>query len=194
MKPCIKRYIVYIAPELQKFNDTNWTNKFFEQFQDNNCFEDFDLPKYPDEFIEQFSTEEGIVDYLKGRPKQSVIRLSTFLSSVWRNNTGLLRKLTSFNNWKDKAVPIEKILVYPAEPSFHDYFEENEYLLCRILEDRRIMDELPYRNYEEGTSVIFKTLLAVQKDQNYRIFDGVHRAVQLALNGDKELLLHYGHR
>lgn len=190
----MRKYILYIAPELHKFEELNWTNKFFKQFQDNPCFDEFNLPKDLNEFSQQFSTKEGILGYLNERPEQNVIALSGFLSSTWRNNPGLFNKLTSNSNWEDLAVPLQRILVYPAEPSFHDYFEENEYLLCRILEDRRIMDELPYRNYKEGTSVIFKTLLAVQKDQNYRIFDGVHRAVQLALNGDKELLLHYGHR
>lgn len=185
----MRRYILYLAPELQKFKDRNWALKFFAKFQNHELFEEFNLPMDIEIFAKQFSEKETIIKYLENQTQQTIIKLSRFLSIQWREN-GAAHKLDKFQDWRDEEIEIGSIFVYPAEECLNTFFAENDFSLLRIVADQRIMSSKPYYTYTPGSKVDFKTLLAIKKgNTNYHIFDGVHRAIQLAVNGEEVLYL-----
>jgi hypothetical protein len=63
--------------------------------------------------------------------------------------------------------------------------------LSRIIGDPELAQHDPYKSSGVGRSVEFPICMTVRINGRYRLFDGVHRAIQMARNGKQTIRVVY---
>lgn len=106
--------------------------------------------------------------------------------SIWRNNDVRV-KLRQGKTWATRPIPITELDVQQAESRHGQIWARNRYSLVALVADEELRQLEPYSRYGAGQEVAFPIVLALLRDGRYRIFDGVHRAYQLVLNGKAEI-------
>jgi len=101
----------------------------------------------------------------------------------WRHN-GVATKLAR-SGWVCQMVPVDLLEVVYADPELHDVFRQLGHKLVAIAKDPRVLTHRAYAGKPIGNPVDVRLLLGEKNgDGRFRIFDGVHRAVQLVRNGE----------
>jgi hypothetical protein len=178
----IEAHKVYLTAELQKFHSTSWSSKFLGEIPPDalRFLSQVGLPIKPEEFSSSLGSHSSISVFLRERSSSEIERLSQILST-FRNN-GVHGKITAHQVWKTvRNVPLANVYVYPAEPSLKDLFRRNSWKLLSIVGDHDLWISKPYNQWSREREVEYRICLADNLgNENFKVFDGVHRAIQLA--------------
>lgn len=173
---------VYLTAELRKFNSTTWSEKFLREIprEDKDFLGQLGLPLSPMEFSSSLESHPLILEFLEKVPSPQIDRLSRVLST-FRNN-GVYGKIIPHGNWITVPnVQLANVFVYPAEETLKGLFKKNNWKLFSIVADQDLWKAEPYNRWSKDREVEFRTCLADKLSGDaYKIFDGVHRAIQLA--------------
>jgi hypothetical protein len=133
---------------------------------------------------------QGHVDGFVARLSRKDARQLTEVCSRWRNNS-VAGKIAAAGEvpWSIRAVPAVELEVDQAEPTAElaRAFALHQYLLAEIARDPFILSRAPYSEHRAGDPVELPLTLAVPHPVRLRIFDGIHRAIQLVRNGEETL-------
>jgi len=180
------QYRIYLLAELGKFTNRGDVDNFFDYFgKENVNLKDFFLDSSFPELQKVFSSLSSINEYLSRLSNEQIKELARLCSECREN--GVYRKFEKYEKWIQKDIDIEMVDLSDAESELKDIFRKFDYKLVDLLEP--IKDKKPYCSFKVGNKVEMKTCLAVSNKDRYKIFDGVHRAYQLALNGEKKINL-----
>ena len=86
-------------------------------------------------------------------------------------------------------VDVNQILVGQAEPCLGHLWKRCNYELAKVATHPEILAATPYCEMKPGTPIDFRVCLAKRIGDRYRIFDGIHRAVQMFINGETKIPL-----
>jgi hypothetical protein len=161
------------------------TAELFSKEVDRSVLDDCDLSSRGPDIAERFSSQEKVNRFVQQLEREQVERLTEACSS-WRKND-VLSKLKAFSEWSEVQVAIDLIKVQEAEPDLAHLFKKNEFRLDIIARDQEILAAEPYRHYAAGNPVAFPICLALKSNEAYQVFDGIHRAIQLARNGHEHI-------
>jgi hypothetical protein len=107
----------------------------------------------------------------------------------WRRN-GVARHLEDAKGWHLESVDVGHVLLRQAEPALGNAFARNAWRLEAISCDADILSADPYSHHAPGDEVSFRICLSDEPiDGDYRLLDGMHRAIQLARNGERTFQL-----
>lgn len=183
-------YKFYLLAELSKFKDGNEVDDLFAKTESQDR-EEVNLPSNKQEIVFQFRNKSSVIEFTEGLSNEQFKKLTQFLSN-WRRN-GVYDEIQNAgtNSWVVETVLVTSIFVRDAERDLYDVFAENCHYLPRLVKDERIWHNPNYSRYT-GCEVEFPTCLARRfNGDKYEIFDGVHRALGLALRGDAYIYLCY---
>lgn len=108
---------------------------------------------------------------------------------LWRNN-GVPGKLRRSRTVEFRTVAVSDVTLSDAESELKPVFRELSRSLERIATDPRVLAADPYSTAKRH--VDYPVLLAEPDPEapgRWRVLDGIHRAVQLYWNGDREIAL-----
>jgi hypothetical protein len=131
---------------------------------------------------------QGHVDEFVARLSRNDARQLTEICSRWRNNS-VADKIAAAGDvrWSIQAVPAMELEVDQAEPALGSAFTAHDYRLVDIARDSFILSQPPYSEHQVSDRVEFPLTLAVPHPVRLRIFDGIHRAIQLVRNGETQI-------
>lgn len=141
----------------------------------------------PEELCRRFAAQ-ALVDAEVARMTPQVLIAVTNACGVWRDNgvPGRIRGRTT--TWV--TAPIHAVHLGPAEQHLESLFAENGWRLVDVARDPRVLREPPYSQRKPGEVVAFSTLIAeLLPTDEYRLIDGMHRAIQIARNGETSVHL-----
>ncbi len=177
---------VYLMGELGKFRDSQYVAQMLAAI-DPDVLRAAGLIGTAEDLSTRFSTQSSIGSYVANLGRGKAMRLAVALSR-WRNNPVHL-KAGDGSDWPVTAVPMREVLLSQAESRYAEAWAAHGWELERIASDPALMSLPPYTSYRPGREVEFPILLAELDQGRWRVFDGVHRAIQLYLNGEARLTL-----
>ena len=139
------------------------------------------------ELTTQFADQACVDAFVGGLSDAALVEL-TSLCDTWRNN-GVSKHLAPDQHTELINVPGENVLLRPAESGLRSRFAKLDWRLLAIAGDPVVMQTQPYAGEREGQSVQFATCLAEPDGKEYRLIDGMHRAIQLVRNGETQIHL-----
>jgi hypothetical protein len=141
----------------------------------------------------QLHDQAAVDAYVLALSDENARKLARACSEDWRRND-VFEKLQAWSAWSETDVPVGMIELQQAEEALGAVFRENKYVLTRVAADARVLATRPYADHPTGDAVAFPTCLAMKQRSTYRIFDGIHRAIQLVVNGEQAIRLCYPQR
>lgn len=112
------------------------------------------------------------------------------ICSRWRDNS-VADKIERAGraHWTIRTVPTDDVEVDQAESTavLSAAFALHDYRLVPIARDTVVLAQPPYSEHQTGELVAQRVLLAIAHPERLRIFDGIHRAIQLVRNGERQL-------
>ena len=197
----VNPFDIYLAPELSKFiGNINWVEKFIQE-NNNDDLIYCNLPNNKRDFLMKFNSKVSIEEFILNLSEENKKNLSRLLSN-WRNN-GVYNKINHLEMvgekyqhsfWTILDIPLTYLYISPAERSLWDLFERHQFSLIKIANDPKLLRYSPYNGYLKNINEIeYPICLGEQQgfDLKYKIFDGVHRAIQIAINNEESLKLCY---
>jgi hypothetical protein len=136
-----------------------------------------------------FATQTQIDALLDSLDEGALARLTACLSA-WRDNS-VAMELSAAATADLLEVPLERILLSPAEERLQGTFEALGMRLLAIASDPVVLADRAYRDQSVGEPVTLPCLARPVPGMPglYQVVDGMHRAIQAARNGDPRLLL-----
>jgi hypothetical protein len=178
----VEQYRTYLRAELGKLRNEGDAQAFLRC---SDCRVDkFGLVAAPRELAQAFASQDDVDGFVASLGAQTLVAL-TSCCGRWRRN-GIEAKLSPRQLPRVLDVFAERVLLMQAEPDLGPLFEENGYRLTSIARDPRVLAAAPYRDHVPGERVAFPRCLAnpvASSVGTFRIFDGMHRAIQLVRNG-----------
>jgi hypothetical protein len=179
---------VYLRGELGKLKNRGDARNFTKAI-DEQLLIDLNLGNKVKELQIRFSTQKKVNEFVDGLEEDDLVRLVRQCDKEWRKNE-VFKKLTECNRWRRIEINVRDVYVQQAEPHLAEYFEQNDCKLSEIAADQELMSKEPYSRHKPGENVAYPVLLAHQKGSRIVVFDGVHRAIQLARNGEMTVQLY----
>jgi len=137
-----------------------------------------------------FCSQKVVNDYVQGLA-DNTLRELTQLCSEWRKNN-VYDKLDNYFDWQEATVEVSRIFVQQAESHLAEIFKCDSGKLSSIVLNPELWRNRPYSEYRHGTIIEFPTCIAIRHDSDkYKLFDGIHRAIQMAYQGIKSINLCY---
>lgn len=184
----MEQYRTYLRAELGKLASLNDANGFLTR---SGCrVHELHLVRDAGWLTQTFETQGKVDAFVEGLGDDALIQL-TRCCSIWRNNS-VARELLPAQSVELLDVPVAQILLRVAERDLEPYFARNGYRLTSIARDLGLLAAPPYRDQGPGEVVRFARCLAKRETEtpdHFRIFDGMHRAIQLVRNGDPRIPL-----
>lgn len=110
----------------------------------------------------------------------------TRVLSEWRGN-GVADAFVQAVRWCVTTVPIASVDVNGTEAGLRAIFEAHEGNLLALAADRALLATEPYSLRKPTARVEFPIVLGYRDGDRWRVFDGIHRAIQLARNEARRL-------
>ena len=133
-----------------------------------------------------FATQALVDAYVHGPGDHELVELVD-CCEAWRAN-GVAAKLRAGRLQGVFEVPTSAILLRQAEPDLGWAFARLGWRLDAIAQDPEVLEADPYRRHAALEPVIFRTCLSDPADGGfYRLFDGMHRAIQMARNEESTI-------
>lgn len=133
-----------------------------------------------------FSTQALVDTYVQGLSDHELVELVD-CCEAWRGN-GVAAKLRGGQLRGVFEVPTSAILLRQAEPDLGLAFARLGWRLDAIARAPEVLEADAYRRHAASEPVIFRTCLSDPADGGfYRLFDGMHRAIQMARNGERAI-------
>jgi len=171
---------------LGKLGNVDDSRTFLE---DSGCpLEAFNLSMDAEALSREFATQEQVDEFVVSLGYRALIDL-TGCCGHWRNN-GIAEKLSPQQTPWFIDVPVENIQLNQAERYLGPLFRRHDGWLAAIAVDPVVLRHHAYSGHEPGETVNFRCCLAYPVPDNegiYRVFDGVHRAIQMVRNRDTRI-------
>lgn len=184
----MEQYRVYLRAELGKWREVEEVQNFVAV---TGCApERFALPGSPNEIARRFKTQDLVDDFVFALDRAGLLEL-TACCGAWRNND-ISRKLGPRQSTQLIDAPVNAVLLDQAEPGLGQLFRRLGGRLAAIAADPELLGSPPYSDRHAGDLVAFRTCLARAEPgtaELYRIFDGMHRAIQMYRNEDETIPL-----
>jgi hypothetical protein len=177
-------YRTYLRAELGKFKDPREA----QYFLNSNCQFDLNmigLKQDKQSLSTQFINQYLVDSFVESVSNDNLINL-THCCSKWRNN-GVSRILKSNQVTEFISVPIENIKLSYSESCLNGIFRKLNFELKKIANDSTVLATKPYSEMENGTPIEFATCLAQIIDNQYKLIDGMHRSINLAINENTKI-------
>ena len=94
--------------------------------------------------------------------------------------------------WRLEHVPIDEVDLNEAEGCLKSLWRKHRSRLVPIVSDPCLWQVDPYAGWSQRRFIEHPELLAVPSGERILVFDGVHRAIQMAWDGAAELSLLVG--
>jgi len=183
--PDVEGHRVYLKGELGKLSNSDHGR---EHVARSACrMDDFGLPPDAEGLAHVLPNQHVIDAFVDALSRDDVVALT--MCFAWRDN-GVPRKLDRARTSENRRVPVTLIDVAYAEPELHDVFRELDHRLADVATDERVKASGRYAMVPGP--VAYPILLAetyAGAGGRCRVIDGVHRAVQLYVNGEPEIEL-----
>lgn len=138
--------------------------------------------------VQMFATRRAVDEYVDSLDDAAVSVVAE-CCSMWRRN-GVADLLRGRRLQELVEVPISAVLLRQAEPELRQAFERNLWRLDAIARDPEVLLADAYCGHAPDESVEFRTCLSDPPESGmYRLFDGMHRAIQIARNGEPTIPL-----
>jgi hypothetical protein len=124
---------------------------------------------------------EAFVASLRGNEPQVLCALL----SKWRCNR-MSQTITSAAEWTEVTVGIDHIIVGHINDDVNPLLQQHGFRLSGIADDAKIRE---HPEFKDQGKVDFDQFIAVRQGEEFRLRDGNHRAIRLALDGWKEFKL-----
>ena len=180
------QFITYLNGELGKLKKEDDAAGFITALG-TDFLKELQLSIEPAELSRQFSTQEEVSYFVEELSKKNVIKIVELGDRRWRKN-GVFKRLNEYLNWTVHSIAINEVDIQQAEPNLGSLFQDHNNNLVAIATDPTLLEQQPYSNANVGDPVAYQVLLAARWNGRYRVFDGIHRAIQLVRN--KEQVLH----
>ena len=182
----MEHYSTYLRAELGKLGNVGDGRDFLLR---SGCRpEAFNLVGDPEWLARSFASQDRVDVYVAGLGALLLEEL-TGCCGRWRGN-GIAAKLSPRQRPRFIEVPVANLLLSQAEPALGDVFRGHAGRLAAIAQDPRVLAADAYCRHEPGDQVSFRCCLANPvsgTDEMYRVFDGVHRAIQMFRSGDAQI-------
>lgn len=185
------QFRVYLQSELGKFRQAAESSSFLRSTSRDLLFE-LRLPNSPEAITELLGDQSLIEKYVDALTEPE-LRILAGECSRWRRNDVAL-KLDSAKSWSIDSVPIAKVDVQQAEPHLGEFFRRRGFALTRVAGDPALFTYSPYSGWSKATRIVFPVCLAIRRGVRYRLFDGIHRAIQSAWSGADALTVCWAER
>lgn len=186
----LKKFYLYLLPELSKLKNEGDAKNFLSKAKARDL-KRLNISITPDKLTEQFNTSNKITEYLYSLSYYQIVPLTKLLSKIWRKNK-VYDNLINTHKWEEKDIPINNIYVSFTERSVEHIFKKNKFKLSNIVKDLSLWMYEPYSKLYKGREIEFPICLAKKiDDSTYMIFDGIHRAIQIAFNEQEYITLYY---
>jgi hypothetical protein len=184
----VDQYRTYLRAELGKLRNAGDGGEFLEKSL---CqLASFDLPGDADRLSHAFADQDLVDAYVRRLDRQALVAL-TGCCGRWRDN-GIAAKLHHGQTVTFVDVPVEAVLLNQAEGYLAAVFKANGDQLIRIARDPIVLGAKAYCDRQPGEVIAFRWCLANREPgpgDLYRVFDGMHRAIQMIRNEDKAIPL-----
>lgn len=185
---CVEHYRTYLRAELAKLGNLGDAAAFLASGGWPRPHPS--LPTSVDDLSRQFEKQGQVDAFVATLNHDDLVEL-TSCCSRWRNNS-VARDLSPRQVTEFVDAPVEAILLNPAEPRLDEAFRRNAWGLVATAHDPEVLDAPEYRRYSAGEPVAFPICLAKPDPTTpgaFRVIDGMHRAIQLARNGEERIPL-----
>jgi hypothetical protein len=183
----VHQFRVYLRAELGKLRYRADAAAFIFAVGPSGLLRDIGLNRDPESLARQLDSQTA-VDGLVAQLSPDVLKLlAKCCGDEWRANPDLYSQLTSSDLWAEEQVEIEFIYLKQAEPHLGAVFSDLGYRLTAIAADPRILSSAPYCDSRPGKPIDYPVCLAKRGLGAYRLFDGIHRAIQLVRNGQARI-------
>jgi hypothetical protein len=183
----MEQYRVYLRSELGKLQNVDDGEDFLGT---PDCPRgSVELPRDVDVLAERLATQELVDAFVAGVEDQALIDL-TGCCGLWRRNR-IAENLTRWQSTHFIDVPIENVLLKRAEKVLWPVFDHLEALIAIGVDDE-VLAYPVYAARSPGEQIDYKWCLARPEPGRqgiYRIFDGMHRAIQMLRNGETHIPL-----
>jgi hypothetical protein len=146
-----------------------------------------DLPNTPAGLARVFVDQAAVDGFVDGLRDSEAVLL-TEACGRWRNNgvaDALRGRVADLVD-----VPTGDVYLRCAEPWYACVFERHHFRLVEIASDSDLLAGEPYSDHKPGDEVEMPICIAEPlPGGGYRLFDGMHRAIQLARNGEPTIPL-----
>jgi hypothetical protein len=183
----MEQFRVYLRAELGKLKDKGDARDFINAL-DPELLRDMGLPSGVAVLQARFACQDAVAEFVGRLTDHHLCEVTRCCDYNWRNN-GVYKRLTCAAQWVITEVPAEFVDVQQAERCLGEIFRRHNWKLIEIAHDEDLLNKKPYCLYEAGKPVAYPVLLALQKGNRFRVFDGIHRAIQLIRNGETVLRL-----
>jgi hypothetical protein len=184
----VEQYRTYLRAELGKLGCVDDGRDFLALASC--CLQAFGLRSDPDWLASAFASQDQVDAYVARLSPQALEELTTCCDR-WRNNN-IANALSPRQGYDLIDVAVENILLSQAEPALGDLFRRHAYRLGAIASDPELLAAAPYSSHRPREEVRFRRCLARLEPGGtgtYRMFDGMHRAVQMVRNGEAQMPL-----
>jgi hypothetical protein len=178
----MKQYRVYLTAELGKLRHVGAAADFINAVGPA-ALAELGLPPKPEDLSARLSDHDSVVAFVGSLSDDSLVSLVEACDARWRRN-GVSATLRLGSGWAIRSVDIGSVDVQQAEPSLGDFFRSHRSRLVDIAADARLLEHCPYSGWTKGEAVPYPVVLGLNRGGRMRLFDGIHRAIQLAINGE----------
>ena len=184
----MNQHEVYLKAELGKLKNKGDAESLLSQVSHNELGQ-LGLALSPEELVAQFLTQGMVDGFIDNMNEEQQVTLAALLSEKWRCND-VYQKLCSHNEWAEIEAGTADINISYAEKELHELWRQHDFNLVKIANDKRLREFEPYKHYATNAIITFKLCLAVKNPEGrYKIFDGVHRAIQMYFGGEHTFTL-----
>jgi hypothetical protein len=172
----MEHFRLYLRAELGKLRDPGDAAAFFAASRCRPA-------RSVDAVVGMFAAQALVDAYVGALSDDALVELAD-CCETWRGN-GVATRLRAGRLLGVSEVPTSAILLRQAEPELGSAFAREGWRLDAIAHAPDLMAADPYRRRTAGESVAFRTCLSNPANGGlYRLFDGMHRAIQMARNGE----------
>jgi len=183
-------YRTYLGGELGKLRNLGDARRFLTR-AGGTSLAGLNLRDDPDWLTHAFSSQERTDTYVDGLDDAALIELTECCEL--RRHNGVAQKLRNWRGVESLDAPVEAIRRRPAESELRSRFARLRFELVAIANDPVVLAADAYCAHVPGDPVGFTRCLATREaDGQYRILDGMHRAIQLVRNGERTVPLCVG--
>lgn len=182
------QYRTYLKAELAKLRNIDDGRAFAGKAGP--CLRTFGLAHDTRSWTVMFATQRLVNDYVEGLGSSALVDL-TVCCGQWRENR-IAEHLSPRQTVEWIQASVADVLLNEAERSLWGAFARLNSELTTIAQDPEVLGTPPYCLLQPGEQVAFPWCLATPEPGRpgvYRVFDGMHRAIQLFRNGEAHIPL-----
>ena len=183
----MEQFVTYLRAELRKLGTEEDAAAFLAK---GGCAEVGSVPGSIEGLMGAFASQQQVDAYIFGLADEDLVTL-TRCCGRWRGNN-IANDLTPGQAVETIDVAVGQILLRPAEKRLEPDFGRLEWRLAAIAGDSYILEQPEYRDHKPCDTVDVPVCIAEPErgaPGAFRIIDGMHRAIQMARNGQEFIRL-----